>query len=266
MYLADHHLHSKFSFDSDEDIDNICISAVNKGINEIAFTDHMDMYTNKNFESILDCKGMYDAVMNAKEKYSDRLKIKVGVELGQPQANPYETERFYKSFDFDFIIGSVHNLENDVDAGDFDFIHNDCNHLYSHYLDHLLILAQNFDYDVLGHLTYPLRYMFIRNSITVDLIQFTEKFKKLFEIVIEKGKGIEINTSGLRQGLNNTLPPLYIVKLYKKCGGEVITVGSDAHNAFDVGSGLKEGYEILKEAGFKYFSVFNERKPDFISL
>ena len=265
MYLADYHLHTEFSFDGQEKIDDICERAIEKGMNEIALTDHMDIYTNKPYGHILDCKNLYEKIEKAKDKFEGRLIVKAGVELGQQQVNIRESEQFLADYKdkLDFVIGSIHNLKDDSDIYYYDFSKLDCIEVYNEYMDWLLELAKGYDFDVLGHLTYPMRYMYMQVQKKIPLERFEERFRLLFKILVERGKGIEVNTSGIFQAINETMPPLYIVKLYKECGGEIITVGSDAHRLEHVALTIKEGQEIIKEAGFEYITVFNKRKPDF---
>lgn len=266
MYLADYHMHTKYSFDGFEQIDDICNKAIERGMKEIALTDHMDIYMNKPYSHILDCDNLYKDIDRAKEKFEGRLIIRKGAELGQPQVNSSEGKKFLEEHKLDFVIGSIHNMKDDIDVGDYDFSKVDCNEVYNEYLKWLMQLAIDYDFDVLGHLTYPLRYMYQKEKKKVDLRQFEERFRILFMTIIERGKGIEVNTSGLFQAINETMPPLSLIKLYKECGGEIITVGSDAHKLEHVSLTIRQGQDVLKEAGFKYITTFENRKPIFQSI
>lgn len=263
MYLVDYHMHSKYSFDGECELRDICEVAIERGLSEIAITDHMDIYSNKPYEHILDCKSLYKELREVKEEYRGRLKVLVGVEYGQPQANPKEALKFIKDYPLDFIIGSIHNLWDDVDAYDYDYKVVDYHKVYDGYVDWLLTLAKDYEYDVLGHVSYPSRYIYMQTGVRVDLSQYREQYVDIFKKVIEDGRGIELNMSGVARGLKDTMPDMYLLKLYRELGGEIITVGSDAHALEHVGSVTKQGYEMLKEAGFKYFTVYEERKPEF---
>ncbi|MBR1736669.1 MAG: histidinol-phosphatase HisJ family protein [Firmicutes bacterium] len=263
MFRADYHLHSLFSFDSEEELENICEKAIEEGLSEIAVTDHADIYTNRKYDNDIDIKAQQRAINEAKEKYAGKLSVIFGIELGQPQMNENEAKRFYMENEFDFIIGSIHNLKNDSDIYYYDFDKLDCDKVYEEYLGELIVLAEKFDFDVMGHITYPLRYMYMYNKKTVDITKYTDEITKLFKLIIEKGHGIEINTSGLRQEIGKTFPDKQTIELYKRCGGEIITVGSDAHEAKDVGSGIKDGYEMLRQCGFKYVASYKKRKVKF---
>ena len=266
MYSIDYHIHSRHSFDGEASVSDICRAAIERGMNEIAITDHLDIYSDKPFEHILDVKSCYEDIERAKEEFAGKLVIKKGVELGQPQVNPKDAERFFEQFEPDFVIGSVHNMENDLDLYYYDWSEHDEFKVYDHYLDWLMDLAKNYDYDVLGHITYPLRYVYEARQKPFPLEDYTGKICALFKILFERGKGIECNTSGWFQQINEPLPPLSLLKLYRKCGGEIITLGSDAHKLCQVSLTISRGEELLREAGFKYITTFTGRKPEFRRL
>ncbi|MGN0204016.1 MAG: histidinol-phosphatase HisJ family protein [Coprococcus sp.] len=280
MYLADYHMHSKYSFDGSEELDVMCEQAIRRGLSEIAITDHVDIYTGlpygelMNFEvpgsvkTYMDVAGLYGELEAVRDRYAGRLTVKVGAELGQPRVNPQAARDFLADYGerLDFIIGSIHNMEEDLDVYYYDFEKIDVAKMYDHYVDWLLELAQNGDFDVMGHLTYPLRYMFERNQMRLNLKPYEEKFRLLFKYLTEKGRGIELNVSGLYRAMRDTMPPMQLLKLYRECGGEIITIGSDAHKAENIGLFQKEAREMLMEAGFRYMTIFAQRKPDFIKL
>lgn len=260
---VDYHIHSGFSFDSKEEMDQICSAAIKRGLTEIAITDHLDIYENKEYSYILNCEQWYASLLYIKEKYKDRLGVKLGIEVGTPQHNPKEYEKFYKKYPLDFIIGSIHNLEHDVDVADYDFKEKDCYQVYENYNNHLMELAKNYEFDVMGHLTYPSRYIEQQTGILPDVKKYKEFYISLFQVLIERGKGIELNTSGIARGGSTVMPPLWLVKLYRECGGEIITIGSDSHVASQIGTTTKISRQILKEAGFSYYTVFSNHKPKF---
>ncbi len=266
MYLVDYHLHSKYSFDGAHELRDICETAIERGLSEIAITDHMDIYSDKPYEYILDCKSLYKELEEMKEAYRGRLKVLSGVEYGQPQANRKEALRFLAEYPLDFIIGSIHNLWDDKDAYDYNYNETDYHVVYDGYVEWLYTLAAEYDYDVLGHVTYPSRYVYMQTGIEVDVRQYQEQYVEIFKKVIERGKGIELNMSGIARGLKDTMPDMYLLKLYRELGGEIITVGSDAHLLEHVGIVTKQGYEMLKEAGFRYFTVYDRREAQFLPL
>lgn len=265
MYLTDYHLHTQRSPDGFESIDAMCERAIALGLSEIAITDHVDFVTHSVYTVEFDAARAHADITRAQQQYEGRLRILRGAEIGQPQANPKEYRRYMDEYSHDFIIGSIHNLKHDADIYYFDYGALDCNQVYEQYIQEMLELARDYDFDVMGHLTYPLRYMH-QYGKTVELSRWEGEFRQLFRLLIQSGRGIEVNTSGLRQEIGQTLPPLSLLKLYRECDGEIITIGSDAHKAKDLGYGIQQGRELLKEAGFTHFSVFEQRKVQFLPL
>ena len=263
---VDYHIHSGFCFDSNVSMDNICIEAIKKGIDEIAITDHLDIYEGKEYSYMLSCDKWYTSLINIREKYSDRINIVLGIEVGTPQHNALEYEKFYKKYPLDFIIGSIHNMENDIDVADYDFTKINSNKVYENYNSHLMELAKNYEFDVMGHLTYPSRYIEKQTGIPYNVKKYREFYIELFKVLKERGKGIELNTSGIARVDSSIMPPIWLVKLYRALGGEIITIGSDAHIAAQVGSTAEIGKELLREAGFRYFTVFKNHKAEFVKI
>lgn len=265
MYLTDYHMHTRRSPDGFEPIEVMCERAIEMGISEIAITDHLDLVTHSVYTVDFDAAATHEDITRAQQQFAGRLTVRRGVEIGQPQANPKEYHRYMEQYSHDFIIGSIHNLKNDADVYYFNYRELDCEKVYDEYVQQMLELARDYDFDVMGHLTYPLRYMY-RDGKTVDLSRWEGEFRQLFRMLIQSGRGIEVNTSGLRQEIGQTLPPLELVKLYRQCGGEIITIGSDAHKKEDLGYGIQQGRQLLKEAGFTHITVFEQRKPQFLPL
>lgn len=261
MFLADYHLHSKFSFDGHHSIESICETGISLGFSELVLTDHMDIYSGKPYDYILDCPAWYKNLQECQEKYRDRISLKAGIELGQPMRNPAEGKRFLTDYpDLDFIIGSVHNMDGDIDVGNYDFSVQRPDDVYRKYLDYLICFAKEYDYDVIGHITYPLRYM-AEAGITLNLKPFYPRIKELYEIIIGRGKGIELNVSGYRQAMKTPMPPEELLLLYHNMGGKILTIGSDAHWCQDIGSGIREGKALAKKCGFSYLTRFDHREP-----
>lgn len=280
MYLADYHTHSKYSFDGCEEIENMCEAAIKAGLSEIAITDHMDIFTKLPYGTlmksddpqeepfIMQTAALYDELEAMKARYEGRLKVRIGSELGQPQVQTEASAAFLKDYGsrLDFVIGSVHNMEDDLDVYFYDFDKVDVPAMYERYVDWLIEMTEKCDFDVCGHLTYPLRYLYERKGERLDLAPYEEKFRYLFKLLTESGRGIEMNVSGMYKAMKETMPPVGLLKLYRECGGEIITIGSDAHQAHYIGCWQKEGQELLRSLGFKYITIFEKRKPDFISI
>jgi histidinol-phosphatase (PHP family) len=129
---------------------------------------------------------------------------------------------------------------------------------------HTDMLREFGDFDVVGHIGYPHRY---GNFFNGAMTKYRAEFAELFTALAHSGKGIELNTSGLYSSDHGgALPTPELLKLFRECGGEIVTLGSDAHRAADVGKGLAEGAALLREAGFTRYAVFERREARFVKL
>ncbi len=93
-----------------------------------------------------------------------------------------------------------------------------------------------------------------------------EVIDKILKKLIEKKIGIEINTSALRYGLRDFHPCRKILKRYRELGGEIITIGSDAHRALDIMRDFDKAKDVLRELGFEKYCVFTKRKLEYKDL
>ena len=194
------------------------------------------------------------------------LTIRFGLELGEGQEDFDATDRILQHPDLDFVIGSIHNLSRKAGGTDLYFRRYTSRELcyrdLDDYFEQMYLLAQRGCFDVLGHISYPLRYMRGRDRQNISLDRYRDLLAEIFRQVIQQGKGIELNTNRGR-GMEEWLPFLC---LYRDLGGEIVTVGSDAHRPEHVGAGIREAYALLEAAKFRYAAVFQKREASFVSL
>lgn len=281
MIICDMHTHSSISFDGKDAPEAMCERAIELGLKAYALTDHVECnfwlprseYENTNDYDDYDYRSRFEmsleTVPKLKERCKGKLKLLFGCELGQATQAREAAEQVWAARGLDFIIGSLHQVRK---HDDFYFINlvnmpqEQLDKLLISYYEELYELACRADFDVLGHITYPLRYIVGEAGRSVDISSCDEIIAEIFKKLITRGKGIEINTSGLRQKYGRTMPELKYVKMFRQSGGEVLTLGSDSHCVKDLGSGIEIGAQIAMEAGFEYISYFEERKPQFIKL
>jgi histidinol-phosphatase (PHP family) len=268
MYPVDYHTHSSyFSPDAASTMEELCEAAISKGVKELAITEHCDVNGWNGVPCDFDEELYFIALDRVREKYEDHLTLVYGLELGQPSQNSELAKRYSSNPKLDFIIGSLHNLN---ETEDFYFLEypdiDACRALIERYFIELREMIEFGGFDVLGHISYPLRYIRGRAGLGFDFTEYHSEIADIFRLLIASGMGIELNTSGLRQPFGQTMPTPDIVKLYRECGGEIVTLGSDAHSAQDVGSGIPEGIAILQDAGFRYLTVYKDRKPSFVEI
>lgn len=268
--ICDCHIHSNFSGDAQDILENMVKAGIKKGFKRLCFTEHMDflfpyepgqpeMFT-VNTDSYL-----YE-LLRVRSKYEDQIKVCFGVELGLQTDAVKENAVYAKCYDFDMIIASLH-LVDKVDPYHpeyfMDKTEEEAYGLYFTRIYENLLRFSNFD--TLGHLDYIIRYGENKDkNYRYEIYKAT--IDKILEFLIENEKALEINTGGIRKGVRDVHPALDILKKYKSMGGELITIGSDAHNVSDIGSDFSKAEEALRECGFKYYCAYENRVAEFIKL
>lgn len=259
MLTRDYHMHS-ISPDANVPMEEMCRYALQKGIQEVAFTDHYEFYEKAPEKSYFQKEYLaryFREVQECEKRFQGRLVIKKGMEFGQLHLGGKEAKEIIENYPFDYIIGSLHKI-GDVDLAKFRITEENAYDIAKGYYQNLLAVSEIGDFDCLGHLDYCKRHLI--GAGFPDFYQdFEEEIKKILQNVIKRGKGIEVNTSGLRQAQKELTPAFRTLALYRELGGTVITVGSDAHKGEDVGYGFSAAEKELKNAGFKAIAVFKER-------
>lgn len=279
--LIDCHTHTQFSVDSEADINLMIEKAISLGLYAYAVTDHCECNrwyseehyvgedTYRYFDFGKDFYNSVSAVTTLKERYNNKIKLICGVEMGQALQDVEVAEKIVSDNRLDFVIGSMHQLPKTEDFAFLDYTQltdSEIKKLLERYFTEIHKMCLWGKFDILGHLTYVLRYIEGAYGVKVDMKPYNDIIEDIFKVIISKGKGIEINTSGLRQKYGDTFPTLEYVKLYRELGGEILSLGSDTHFVEDVGKGIFDGAEIAKKAGFSYIAYYLNRKPQFIKL
>ncbi|WP_455720127.1 histidinol-phosphatase HisJ family protein [Agathobacter sp.] len=274
---ADYHVHTKFSDDSDYPMEKVVCDAIDKGLDEICFTDHVDYGVKKDWDEpgeMLYRQGeilanvnypLYEKEYNRlREKYSDKITLKLGLEFGMQAYTIEKYETLFKKYPFDFIILSVHEVD-DKEFWTQDFQRNKTQEEYNmRYYEELLYLVRHYhNYSVLGHMDLITRY---DNEGIYPFENIKPIVSKILKTVIADGKGIEVNTSSHRYGIEDLTPSRDILKLYKELGGRIITIGSDSHKPEHLGVYIDETKVWLKELGFNEVCTYEKMMPVFHEL
>ena len=273
MFLTDYHIHSSCSDDGYNTMLEMALASYSKGVKTLCFTDHCDIDHFMTGQPNQDCYSHREKTIKmyaeACAEAPRDMQVFLGMELGEGNHDPQRATQIAASPELDFILGSVHNLKETPDFYDMKF-HDEtfCRRLLDDYMDELIELSLVDCFDVMAHIGYPVRYARKAGfNVEIDTKTYGEKIEQLLKNLIERGKGIEINCSGFRYPLvGGSMPTVDVLKLYKDLGGEIITVGSDAHIVEHAGMGLPEGFDILRDLGYKYVAVFEKRKPRFVEI
>lgn len=271
MKYIDQHVHSTVSHDGISTYEEHINYAIDNNITEITFTEHYDDYKGVDTKfKTLDVENYRNNYLKIKK--SDKVKTNFGIEIGL-RAESYELiSNMVKNNNFDFIIGSSHITCGKDMAYDKTFFegltpHEAITNYFNEVLENIKIYQNEFD--VYGHIDYVIRYVikYYGPILTkIDYDEFKDILDEILNTLIKNNKGIEINTSGIRYGLESFHPNIEILKRYKELGGKIITVGSDAHKYEDLASDFEEAYKILEEIGFDKIAVYHNRVPKFVEI
>lgn len=268
---SDFHLHSHFSGDCSIPMEDMIRSGIEKGLSSMCFTEHNDFdfpYAGDMAPDsfILDVDSYFHELSALREKYGNKIKILSGVEIGVQECCLEQNLLLAKSHDFDFIIASSHLCMGEDPYYPSFFEGKAVEKCYLSYFEEMLANIRAFQsFDVYGHLDYIARYA-PKDAVSFRYGDYRNLIDEILKTLIENGRGIECNTSGLRKPLNATNPGAEILKRYKELGGEIITVGSDAHLPSDVAAYFDTVSPLLKQCGFSYYATFERRHPIFHRL
>lgn len=264
--MFDYHIHSTFSIDSKEDPRHILTAAREHGIKHLAITDHMDPYPTEHPHEasfpIADYFKTWEALL---EDFSD-LDVSIGMELGLQEGLGPSNDALVAACDFDVVLGSIHAVEGeDAVMGSFLKRYTPADAMMRYFEATRASILEHENFHVLGHLDYLERYL-PKDSPLPPASTYEEIVREIFSLLIKKGKGIEINTGGHRRGLPEFHPKTHYLKIYRELGGEILTIGSDAHFAKDVGSYAKEAMALAKSLGFSTITTFKKGQPIFHAI
>lgn len=265
--LWDTHMHTHFSGDSEADSREMVHSAISKGLDGLCFTDHLDIdYPNDPSEFLIDFSAYFDELTQVQTEFSSDFPVRIGLELGLQEHLSKKLPEIVSTHPFDFIIGSSHVVHGIDPYYPEYYVGKTEDDAYLEYFESILENLSTFDcFDVYGHIDYVVRYGPNRNTY-YTYEKFADVIDEILKTLIQKGKGIEINTGGFKYGLGHPNPTEAILKRYHELGGEIITIGADAHKPEHVAFDFAKVPDILKEAGFSYYTVFKDRKPEFYKL
>ncbi|MEA4815494.1 MAG: histidinol-phosphatase HisJ family protein [Lachnospiraceae bacterium] len=267
MFFSDYHIHTNFSSDCQIPMEDMVKQAINLNLSEIAITDHVDFdYPDLDFPFVLDYDEYVKSIEMLKEKYKSKINIITGIEMGLQPHEKKRIDTFLSDNYFDFVIGSTHCVNKQAVYEDSFFEGKEKNEAYMEYFEDVLNSVKMFDtFCVYGHIDYINRYGHYKDK-TMDILKYMDIIEEILKVLISKGKGIEINSSGIRYGLGYVNPKIEVLKRYKELGGEIITIGSDSHKLLHMANNFKEAYEAFQEAGFEYLTVFRGKTPEFIKI
>ncbi|MDQ3539974.1 MAG: histidinol-phosphatase HisJ family protein, partial [Chloroflexota bacterium] len=251
-------VHTTQSADCATPIRVSCESAIQRGITEIAFTDHIEHELADMSYGFFDYPTYMAAIEDARDRYGDQLVILSGAEVDFNTRIANDVEAFLGSHEFDFVIGSVHY----GDLGEIIFpeyfVERSIEDVLLAYLEQIHAAVETGWFDTIGHIDLPKRYA---PSAAGEYVpqRYVAELSDVFRSMIDRGLTFEINTSGLRQAPKTSMPGPQIVALYTALGGAAVTIGSDSHVPETIGADFDRTMSMLKLMGIQEISTFRQR-------
>lgn len=246
--IADRHLHTWFSEDSEQNPEESIKKAIRLGMKDMYITDHYDIdFPGGLF--LFDPDKYFRELTLLKEKYAGQINVHLGVELGLQEGINSKIQALLEKYPFEYKIGSIHLLDGKDPYERDDYEMSDEALYRRHFECTVECLKSCSGFDTLGHMDYIIRYGYQKEK-SFSFQKNADLIEAALEILIQKDIALEVNTSALRKGIPYAHPCPEILRLYKEMGGKRLAMGSDAHCAEDIGSNFVETMEFLKEMGF----------------
>jgi len=266
LIRADLHVHSSFSFDGQGTVQEYCEQAVSLGLQEICFLEHLDLYPQDPYCRYLDDAAYAAAIAEARAKFQDRLLIRMGVEVTYLPSLEKEIAESIEGKGYDCVAGGVHlifggegGISEEMEALET-FARHEAEEVYADYFEHVAGAVRSGLFDVICHLDLVQRYG-IHHLAQFEYGRFYSTLRRILEGMVKREIALEINSSGLRQTPQAPYPSAPILQLYRELGGQLITLGSDAHQPGHLAEGLAESWEVAEKAGRFRPVSFQARTP-----
>lgn len=268
MYLSDYHFHTHCSSDSTATLSQQAKAAISAGVREICVTDHWNLLDQqgKRLDTVYDWKRPLEQWRRLRHRWPGQLEVRLGVEVGNGVLNPAAVDAGLEVPELDFVIGSLHSQSAAAGGRGIFTVAHACTRreegtaVLEDYVGMLEELVQSAGYDVLGHIIYPLRYL--PPEFELDLRPWWDRLAEVLRSAAAQGKGIEFNTTA-----GTTVEQWRdVLTLYRDLGGEVLTLGSDAHRPAHMAAAFPQALELIRAVGFRYLCVYRRRTPLFCKL
>ena len=264
--LYDFHMHSSISLDSDAPMEYMIRQSIEKGLSGVCFTQHIDYYFPDDFEIHTVDYDKYKAEFAFnKELFKDEIELFFGIEAGLHKNSYDKIKKDIENNAFDYILASIHCVNRQTIANGDYYDSLPAKDLIREYLIETLENIRAFNnFNCLAHLGFVAKFA-PAPGFEVEYTDFKDLLDEILRFLIENGKGLEVNTSGLRRSLK-TMPAKEIIKRYLELGGEILTLASDAHDISGVAYGFDETLQMLKSLGVNRLAKFNSQQLEFYNI
>lgn len=263
MQLHDYHMHTNFSCDSKASMVEMCKGAIVQGIPEIGFTEHFDLHPKERCQDWFRPEPWWTELERCRAEFADQLIIRAGVEVGEPHLYAEETEALLARYPFDYVLGSLHWVGQHSMFDINYFKANPQEVAYSSFFVELERMTRLGGFDILSHFDVLTRTAYAIYGLYLPSA-YEDLIRPILLNCIDHGIALDLNTSALRKRANVLTPNLDILRWYVELGGELVTLGSDAHKPHDIGSHLDVAIACAREAGLTHLTYFEQRQAKLV--
>jgi histidinol-phosphatase (PHP family) len=268
----DLHVHSTCSGDGLSTIASYARQARSAGLEIVGFCEHADFDPRDRDYHYLNLARYDEEIAQARGVFPEILFLK-GVELTYQAGLDDPIGDWLAGHPWDYVLASVHLVDYDddwaiisePDTSKAYFTSHTCREAYVPYFEELLRAARSGLADVLGHLDLVKRHGTAHYG-PFEPGAFADEIRTVLRTVVEAGMGLEINTSGLRQSPREAYPSLEVLRWYRELGGEIVTLGSDAHHVQELGASILDASELARAAGFRAAAYYERRQVRWVDL
>ncbi len=270
-YIADMHTHSEHSHDSVCPITDMLCAQIERGTRVMAVTDHFDTAFFREYDIHTPIRHAYQEVQLLNRIFGDQIALRAGVEISEGFWYPEEYKKILSASPYDVIIGSVHLVKaaghsEPYSQIDFSTFSAEATDIYLRtYFEDMMTMLETTDFDILAHLTCPLRYITGKYGIAVELDRYEKQIDAILDRIIHTERALEINTSSCAL-LGDCMPNRRILQRYLQKGGKLLTLGSDAHVAQNASFCFDEVLCELRQLGVRELFDYQNRTPMGYSL
>ena len=257
-------MHTCFSEDGDDTPEAMCRRAIHLGIPEIGFSEHWDVGPYEAAPRYFKPGPWYAELERLRGLFAGQLAIRAGIEIAEPHLYPQETREVLTWAPFDYVIGSVHFVgENMMFTTEY-FQTHAADEVYGGYFNEMDRMVRGADLDIVAHFDIPARTG--KPIFGYEPTRYEEPIRSALKTCIERGLTLDVNVSGLRKPSRIIMPDPLILEWYVEMGGQRLTLGSDAHRLPEVSLHLEEAIQAIRAVGINYIIQFERRQAHLLPL
>jgi histidinol-phosphatase (PHP family) len=257
--MHDYHIHTEFSCDCQASMHSMCRSALARGLPEIGISDHFDMMPQDPCHTDFPADAWWDALQRCRKEFSGNLILRAGLEVGEPHLFHPQVQRILADYPWDYVLGSLHWVEGELISSASKFSASK-DETFRSYFDEQLRMVLDGEFDILAHMDLIKRFSY-QHYGPFQPQPYEDEIRAVLQACIRRGIALEVNSGTLRRSVRECMPSSTILCWYAEEGGELVTLGSDAHEPEHVAYGFDACLGVLHRAGLHSLCGFEKRRP-----